>query len=519
MLPRSGYGGDHSGLGAMKGYYLMRSAVAVMALYFSIQLLSQFAEILLPFMFAVLLLVVLEPLKQFIMRVLMETNVTVARKFGCESCLQKETRREKDDGETEGYMGENLYGHVPSTDSDVGDFGDASRPHAASSVSSTITARTYTVPVASAQKVIHLLSILLCLLLTSRALYVIFMIFYRSAADITNNVAYYQLGRERMTHSMRKYIEDLHWPHLDFEKIMDEALVDLKLGASVVTENVLYSMVQAAITLIFVLYMLWSPIKTENSVVKTIFESMSSYLKVKCLISALSGFSVFLSLYFIGLDLPAAFGILAFFGNFIPNIGAFVVATLPCVLAIIDVRKSTGQVIVGFIVQCAIHLTISNFVEPVFFGASAELHSVIVILGICFFGHIWGVPGMLLSVPLLAIARLLLTAAKSVPSRTAEDRESIAFLEAVLQGKWMADMGDEFDDMDEFGDAPHDRGDNYGSPKEKSPPNEMWSFVEHSSAGQCWRKTRDRHGLKLDLSLLLIIIFFLFSGFGLFNYP
>merc|ERR1719171_3129266 len=101
-------------------------------------------------------------------------------------------------------------------------------------------------------------SIIICLALTGRCLYVVFMVFYRSAADISNNVEYYQQGQLRVKQTMRRFIEHLHWPNLDFELVVDEMINFMKIGASLVTENVLYAMVQCMFTLIFALYMLWS---------------------------------------------------------------------------------------------------------------------------------------------------------------------------------------------------------------------------------------------------------------------
>merc|ERR1719235_2293527 len=106
---------------------------------------------------------------------------------------------------------------------------------------------------------------------------------------------------------------------------------------------------QACVSMVFLLYMLWSPIKMDsNTTSQEVFISTARYLKVKCLISACTGICVTISLWAIGLDLPAAFGFLAFLCNFLPGIGSLVSSVLPCVLAIIDVRKTLTQVFIAF---------------------------------------------------------------------------------------------------------------------------------------------------------------------------
>merc|ERR1719199_1521415 len=122
-----------------------------------------------------------------------------------------------------------------------------------------------------------------------------------------------------------------------------------------------------------------------NTTTQEVFISAGRYLKVKCIISAFTGLCVCTTLWAIGLDLPAAFGFLAFLCNFLPGVGSVVASVLPCVLAIIDVRKTPTQVFIAFLSQLIVHFFIDFVVEPVFFGISVEIHSVIVILGIWFF--------------------------------------------------------------------------------------------------------------------------------------
>ena len=49
-----------------------------------------------------------------------------------------------------------------------------------------------------------------------------------------------------------------------------------------------------------------------------------------------------------------------------------------------------------------------NVIEPLLMGSSVALNTVTVILGLVVWGYIWGVAGMLLSVPLIVLARVIL---------------------------------------------------------------------------------------------------------------
>ncbi|CAE8725136.1 unnamed protein product, partial [Polarella glacialis] len=132
--------------------------------------------------------------------------------------------------------------------------------------------------------------------------------------------------------------------------------------------------------------------------------------------------------------------------NFLPGIGSFAASVLPCILAIIDVRKTPTQVLVAFLMQMTVHFCIDFVIEPVFFGISVEIHSVIVILGIWFFYQVWGVPGMLLSVPLLAVVRIMMKSMRNAKSGGGEDADTILFLDGLFAGRWMSNGGEQHAD-------------------------------------------------------------------------
>ena len=55
-----------------------------------------------------------------------------------------------------------------------------------------------------------------------------------------------------------------------------------------------------------------------------------------------------------------------------------------------------------------VQLTVGNIIEPRFQGENLGINFMTVILGLVFFGFLWGVIGMLLSVPMLVLTRVIL---------------------------------------------------------------------------------------------------------------
>jgi predicted PurR-regulated permease PerM len=65
--------------------------------------------------------------------------------------------------------------------------------------------------------------------------------------------------------------------------------------------------------------------------------------------------------------------------------------------------------LLAVLLPALIHGVIGNFIEPLVFGDSLELHPVVVLLSLAFWYALWGLPGAILSVPITAVLRIVLT--------------------------------------------------------------------------------------------------------------
>lgn len=310
------------------------------------------------------------------------------------------------------------------------------------------------VPVPAVRKSILLTSIMLCMMMSGRTLFLVAKVIFKAGMTVSGDLDYYTQGAARLKMWLQMSIHGLHIEGLEYGALVDDIVAEVEALGSIVTKNVLYTVMQSVVTFIFLLYMLWSPIKVDgNSTAKEVVKTTQRYLQVKFGISAFTGFCITIVLAAVGLDLPAAFGFLSFLANFLPGVGSLVASVLPCILAVIDVRKTPTQVFLALICQLVVHFCIDFVIEPVFFGISVEIHSVVVILNIYFFYQVWGVPGMLLSVPLLAVVRIVMKSMKqaSLASASGNDAETIVFLDSILEGRWMSTVGDGEEDLEMVG--------------------------------------------------------------------
>ena len=105
--------------------------------------------------------------------------------------------------------------------------------------------------------------------------------------------------------------------------------------------------------------------------------------------------------------------------NYIPNFGSMIAMFLPVPILIVDACEDGNtehclgpiQQSLAFIIPAIIQGIIGNAVEPSLFGKSLNLTAISVLGALVLWGSVWGVQGAILSVPLLAVTKLLLDAA------------------------------------------------------------------------------------------------------------
>lgn len=133
--------------------------------------------------------------------------------------------------------------------------------------------------------------------------------------------------------------------------------------------------------------------------------AVQQYLGLKTLISLLTGILVTIVLSIAGVDFALLWGVLTFILNFIPTIGS-IVATLPPVAISLFQSGSIGKTLIITTLLLAIQFLVGNILEPKLMGRGLNLSPLIVLFSLIFWGWLWGIPGMLLSVPLTAAIRI-----------------------------------------------------------------------------------------------------------------
>ncbi len=136
-----------------------------------------------------------------------------------------------------------------------------------------------------------------------------------------------------------------------------------------------------------------------------IVKDIRHYLVLKTWMCLLTGVLTGLFLYFMGLDYPFLWGTLAFLLNFIPNIGSIIAAIPAVLLGLVQFGwEGAAGVIIGYLV---INGLVGNFLEPKIFGQGLGLSTLVIFLGLIFWGWTLGPVGMVLSAPLTMVVKIV----------------------------------------------------------------------------------------------------------------
>ena len=135
-------------------------------------------------------------------------------------------------------------------------------------------------------------------------------------------------------------------------------------------------------------------------------ENIQHYMAIKSATSLLTGVTIALWLWIVGVDYPLLWGMLAFFLNFVPNIGSFLAAIPALLLALIQLGPGGALwALIGYLI---INNLVGNLIEPRFMGRGLGLSTLVVFLSLVFWGWVLGPVGMFLSVPLTMMAKIAL---------------------------------------------------------------------------------------------------------------
>jgi predicted PurR-regulated permease PerM len=136
------------------------------------------------------------------------------------------------------------------------------------------------------------------------------------------------------------------------------------------------------------------------------------YLVIKTVLSLINGFIVWAVLALFGVDFALLFGFLAFLLYYIPNIGSLVATVLRVGFALFQFGTIWTPLWV-LVITVGADNVLGNMIEPRMMGKGLGLSPLVLIFSLVFWGWLWGIPGMVMAVPLVAVIKIV---CQNVPS-------------------------------------------------------------------------------------------------------
>ena len=174
-------------------------------------------------------------------------------------------------------------------------------------------------------------------------------------------------------------------------------------------------------TLFFAILLLAGSIDTEKLLNNTVFKykhasvktfrkiekDIITFIKVKFVISLLTGIGFSLACVFFDVSFPIFWGLLAFLLNFIQMIGSIVSIVLLSIFALVEIEVMSTLLFFVLTIT-GVQVIFGSVLEPVFMGKTFSINVITILVMLMLWGFIWGIPGLILSIPITVIIKIIL---------------------------------------------------------------------------------------------------------------
>ncbi len=146
----------------------------------------------------------------------------------------------------------------------------------------------------------------------------------------------------------------------------------------------------------------------QKNILSNIITSVRQYISIKTSTSLLTGGLSYIVMVSLGLEFAFVWAFMIFILNFIPSIGSLIATSFPVLFAFLSFN-TWWQPLLLLVLIGTIQVYVGNILEPKYMGKKLNISPLLVIFGLFFWGALWGIPGMFLSVPLTVIIMISLS--------------------------------------------------------------------------------------------------------------
>ena len=151
-------------------------------------------------------------------------------------------------------------------------------------------------------------------------------------------------------------------------------------------------------------------LKKKHASIKTFIKienNLNTFIKVKCLVSFLTGIGTGLACFYFDISFPIFWGLFAFIINFIQMVGSFITVMLLSIIAFVEL-SATGTLLFFIITISGVQVLFGAILEPIFMGKSFSINAIAVLVMLMFWGFLWGIPGLIMAIPITVFLKIIL---------------------------------------------------------------------------------------------------------------
>ena len=155
----------------------------------------------------------------------------------------------------------------------------------------------------------------------------------------------------------------------------------------------------------------------QNVLFKQKFSSVKTFMKiekdiikfiwVKFVISFFTGVGFTFACIFFDVSFPVFWGLFAFLINFIQMVGSIISVILLSLFALVELDP-TVTLVVFIAIITGVQVLMGSILEPVFLGKTFSINVITVLVMLMLWGFIWGVPGLIMAIPLTVFIKIVL---------------------------------------------------------------------------------------------------------------
>ncbi len=151
-------------------------------------------------------------------------------------------------------------------------------------------------------------------------------------------------------------------------------------------------------------------LKRKHTSVKTFLKienDLITFIKVKFLVSLGTGVFTGLACVYFDVSFPIFWGLFVFVINFVQMIGSFISIISLSIFAFVELDP-TSTLFFFILSITLIQVVFGSILEPIFMGKSFSINIIAVLVMLMFWGYIWGIPGMIMSIPITVFLKIIL---------------------------------------------------------------------------------------------------------------